>query len=208
VTALDADRGTDASDVVDLAFSVRGDSVAADYAWQLRQSVRACLPWLEESGAGIHPLSGASISEGVLCLNRRARLVLRLTRRWVEAAQALAGSRFDLGGEIEIDGPGSLRPLQPSPVLYAVMVHVGCADEGEFVAACRRLAPVSPAAQLVCGKARSVTGPKETLRGYSVMLYGLSEEESLRLQGEGLGGQRQLGCGIFVPHKSVAAVGT
>jgi hypothetical protein len=38
------------------------------------------------------------------------------------------------------------------------------------------------------------------------MLHALSPEQSLRLQQHGLGPQRLLGCGIFVPHKSAAAV--
>jgi hypothetical protein len=42
--------------------------------------------------------------------------------------------------------------------------------------------------------------------GYSVALVGLSPEESLVVQCEGVGGERRLGWGIFVPHKSIAAL--
>jgi hypothetical protein len=38
------------------------------------------------------------------------------------------------------------------------------------------------------------------------MLHELSPEHSLRMQAAGLGAQRKLGCGIFVPHKSAGAV--
>ncbi|MEK7361238.1 MAG: type I-MYXAN CRISPR-associated protein Cas6/Cmx6, partial [Pseudomonadota bacterium] len=34
-----------------------------------------------------------------------------------------------------------------------------------------------------------------------------SPEHSLRMQATGLGAERKLGCGLFIPHKSAAAVG-
>jgi hypothetical protein len=43
--------------------------------------------------------------------------------------------------------------------------------------------------------------------GYSLMLDGLSPAASLRVLESGLGRHRRLGCGVFVPHKSSAAVG-
>jgi CRISPR-associated protein Cas6 len=43
--------------------------------------------------------------------------------------------------------------------------------------------------------------------GYSLMLHELSPDDSLRMQAIGLGKERKFGCGIFVPHKSAAAVG-
>ena len=38
------------------------------------------------------------------------------------------------------------------------------------------------------------------------MLHDLKLEQSALLQQVGLGEHRKLGCGIFVPHKSIAAV--
>jgi hypothetical protein len=37
----------------------------------------------------------------------------------------------------------------------------------------------------------------------SLMVAGLAVEEGVRLQEEGLGALRQLGCGLFIAHKSV-----
>lgn len=36
--------------------------------------------------------------------------------------------------------------------------------------------------------------------GFSVMIQGLTAEESLTLQEQGLGGRSKMGCGFFVPH--------
>ena len=35
--------------------------------------------------------------------------------------------------------------------------------------------------------------------GYALRLTGFTAEESVRLQEEGLGGRRRMGCGVFVP---------
>ena len=194
-------------DMVDLAFALRGDAIAADYAWALWLGVRERLAWLDgEAIAGIHPLAGVSGAGDRLYLGRRARLTLRLPRARVGDAQALAGAVFDLGGRVQVEGEGSARPLQASAVLYAPFVWVDRDDEAEFVAECRRLLPAC-GGDMICGKARSAARGEGTLRGYSVMLHGLTAAESIDLQCAGLGGERRLGCGLFMPHKSVAAVG-
>jgi CRISPR-associated protein Cas6 len=35
--------------------------------------------------------------------------------------------------------------------------------------------------------------------GYAMQVAGLTAEESIRLQEEGLGGRRRMGCGLFMP---------
>ncbi len=197
------------AEMVDLVFSVRGEAVAADHAWLLRQAVVARLPWLgDDESAGIHPLAGLSGIGEVRYLNRRARLTLRLPRQRAAAAAALNGSEMDLGATVTIEGQGGLRELRPVATLYASFVCVGRDDEVEFLGECRReLEAWLPEPRMVCGKARRAAAERRTLRGFSLMLHGLRGEEALRLQRLGLGEARQLGCGIFVPHKSVAAVG-
>jgi hypothetical protein len=46
-----------------------------------------------------------------------------------------------------------------------------------------------------------------TLRGYSLMLDGLTPAGALRMLEAGIGRHRRWGCGVFVPHKSAVAVG-
>ena len=45
------------------------------------------------------------------------------------------------------------------------------------------------------------------VHGFALMLHGLKRAESVAIQESGLGLHRLLGCGIFIPHKSIAAVG-
>jgi hypothetical protein len=49
-------------------------------------------------------------------------------------------------------------------------------------------------------------GAARACSGFSLMIDGLSPEHSLRLQMHGLGPLRSLGCGVFVAHRSAAAL--
>jgi CRISPR-associated protein Cas6 len=194
---------------VDLAFRLAGTTVSCDYATPLWEALRANLPWLDdEPDAGVHPLKGVTASSGLLFLGHRARLTLRLARERVSAARALCGRRLALGGEVEVGEPG-LREFALASAQYSSLVALDSADEGDFVAQCRRrLQDMAIECELVCGRAQEKRVDDHTaLRGYSVLLHGLSEEAALRLQARGLGKARKLGCGLFVAHKSVAAVG-
>jgi CRISPR-associated protein Cas6 len=57
--------------------------------------------------------------------------------------------------------------------------------------------------------ARRVVSVKENIIvGYGVLLSGLNEADSIKIQIAGIGGRRRMGCGLFEPVKSVAAVAT
>ncbi len=51
-----------------------------------------------------------------------------------------------------------------------------------------------------------VTGPGGPIQTRSIMIADLRAEESVRLQQEGIGPMRHMGCGIFIPHKGIDAV--
>ncbi|MFI4931427.1 MAG: type I-MYXAN CRISPR-associated protein Cas6/Cmx6, partial [Burkholderiales bacterium] len=58
-----------------------------------------------------------------------------------------------------------------------------------------------------CGRRQQIGAPGRVITGFSLMLHGLSAADSLRVQRAGVGPHRMLGGGIFVPHRSAAAVG-
>lgn len=202
-------------DIVDLQFALRGQALPRDYADALWRELRAILPWLEaEPLAAVHPLGGLSSGSGTWYLSHRSRLTLRLARGQVAAAAALVGARLDLGGAPLEIGAATVRELRQMPVLHAKFVAIAAAAqppvaEADFLAACRAdLAARGMTPQLVCGMAQRADTSAGLLSGFSLMLFGLDAAQNMRLQREGLGGGRKHGCGIFVPHKSIAAVGT
>ncbi|MGB0126748.1 MAG: type I-MYXAN CRISPR-associated protein Cas6/Cmx6 [Rhodocyclaceae bacterium] len=196
------------AEVVDLAFGVKGEAIAADCAERLQRSVLGVLSWMEhEPGAGIHPLRGTSGGGDRRLLSQRAQLVLRLPLARVGAARALSGLRFDLDGEIEL-GASAVRPLAPYHVVYSRFVSTGDEDECAFLAAVEGAATMAGIdCKLIAGKPREGIDGQQRYRGFSLMLHGLSPGHSLMVQSLGIGGRRLLGCGVFVPHKSIAPVG-
>jgi len=208
----DSDSDSDIDGVTDIVFSLSGTTIMPEYAAPLWRALREHLPWLaDEPGAAIHPLARLSRGQGTLFLGRHTRLLLRLPQRRVAEALELCGHLLDIDASAKLEvGVASLRPLRPGAVQYSPLVTLDNASEADFlVEAERLLSGMAIACHLVCGKAQAVQGEESEgmLQGYSLMLHGLKPADSLRIQHAGLGAGRKLGCGIFVPHKTVAAVG-
>ena len=195
-------------DMVDVAFSLRGGTIPADHGWQLFRLLAERLAWLAaEDYAGVHPIRGSRAVAGEIYLGARARLMLRLPRERAEPSFALSGARFDLGNEVEVGG-AHLRPLFAHGTLYSQFVTTGTPDEAGFqrdVSA--ELERAGIVCKIICGRIRRAQTQDAEIVGYSLMLHELSPEHSLRMQAAGLGEGRKLGCGLFIPHKSAAAVG-
>jgi CRISPR-associated protein Cas6 len=195
---------------VDVLYAIDGTTLPRDYRSELMAAVVRCLPWLDaEAGAGIHPIRAARDDDGQLLLPRRAKLVMRLPRERLAAAAALSGRELDVGGRSLTVGAAVVRNLIAHGTLYAHFVAAGGDDEQAFVAeTSARLSELGIPAKLVCGKRHAFAAGARQVVGYSLMLHDLSPAHSLIVQQIGLGSDRLLGCGIFVPHRSAAAVGT
>ena len=194
--------------MVDVVFPLTGGALCEDHACALSVAVCRALPWLEEDPeSGILPVTGLS-SGGVRFVGPRSRLALRVASRRVASADSLRGARLDLDGTTLEVGESKLRPLFPTRVVHSHFVTVGIDNEIEFMARCRTLLErrgLKP--QMIAGKARELQSAGGPVRGFSLLLHGLEPLENLALQEAGLGDHHLLGCGIFIPHKGVAAVG-
>lgn len=194
--------------IVDVSFEVSCERLPHDYGYALFRALADALDWLdEEASAGVHPLHGTATADGSLFLGRRARLMLRLSAERAGQALALAGSRLAIGSGLEV-GPGRIRELMPYATVHSHFVTTGSADETEFLGlAAAELRAAGLPERMISGKAHVMDTPGGELRGFSLLLHGLTPAQSLAVQARGLGEGRKLGCGIFVPHKSVVAVG-
>ena len=56
---------------------------------------------------------------------------------------------------------------------------------------------------VLCGRVTPVRAEGRTLRARSLMLAGMTPAQAIELQRQGLGAGRRIGCGLFVPHKSI-----
>jgi CRISPR-associated protein Cas6 len=144
----------------------------------------------------------------LLHLGKRGRLILRLPQSRATNSLALAGAMLALGAGVEV-GPGQARKLLPHGTIYSYFVTTGSDNELVFGnQVMDELQAAGIACKVVCGRARHAVTGRSELRGFSLMLHDLPPEASLRIQESGIGRARQLGCGIFVPHRSAAAVGS
>lgn len=193
---------------VDYAYAITGVSVERDYPVGLFEALRQLAPWLdEEPMAGVHPMRGLTPAAGRMLIGGRTRLLLRVPESRSEACQRLQGQLLDLDAPLHI-GLASRRELLAHPVLHAKLVVTGAGDEGEFVAdIARAVAELELDCETIVGRRGELHLGGAAVPGFSLMLHGLSVGESLAAQAQGLGLYRKYGCGLFMPHKSVAAVG-
>lgn len=197
-----------ATSVVDVAFALRGRTIPADHGWQLYRLLAARLDWLDsEATAGVHPIRASRTGADLLHVGSRGRLMLRLPQERIEQAVALSGARLELGEGIEL-GPAIVRQLFAHATLYSHFVCAGAADELAFQRIVgEELQSAGIGCKVILGKARRARGGEGWIEGFSVMLHELSPGHSLKMQETGLGAARKLGCGIFTPHRSAAAIG-
>jgi len=197
--------------MIDLQFDLVGTTIPTENAQLLSVALQELVPWLgEEPGIGIQHLKGAETNSGdaTLNINRRTKLFLRVPRARVDAMQRLVGQTLDLAGHVLQIGDFKTREFSPFANIYAHFVDTGSAGEEQFVQDVMR--ELDGRFQLrcgfICGKQQTLQSTSGPLYGYSLMLHGVPPHKFLQLQDEGLGRNRLLGCGIFIPHKSIAPV--
>lgn len=204
----------------DLAFRVRCARLPVEHAYALSEALLQHLPWLQdEPCAGIHTIHGAASGNGwtrpratvdeVFSPSRRTRLVLRLPPARVGAARRLEGVLLDVAGCPLAVGEATLRTLAPQPEQFARYVASAAGEsEGAFLhrIAGALEARAIPARRLLCGRSAALHTPQGTLLTRSLLVADLRGDEARALQQTPLGEGRLLGCGLFVPHKSIAAL--
>jgi CRISPR-associated protein Cas6 len=194
------------SAVIDLAYPLSGDALPREHRHALAEAVERVLPWLAGlSGAGVHRLNVSAGAGPLALLSRHTRLTLRVPRERRAAAAALVGAELQVGAHVLTVGAMQPRELLPHGTLYAHLVAAGD-DELTFLQAAQdELLALGVPCRTICGR-HQVT-EAGALQGFSLMLDGLSAAASLKVLETGLGRHRRLGCGLFVPHRSAAAVG-
>ena len=189
-----------------MVFDLGSGTLPTAYPFALWEALIRHVPQLaEEKSVGVLPLRAAESNEGML-LPKRAKLVLRLPLALAAHAAALSGQQLGVAKSILQLGKGKLRPIQPSPTLHAQLV-TGASDEVLFLEGINtQLKKMGIAAGLICGMRRVLTGARQSIHGYSLVIHDLKPEASLQLQYAGLGEGRHFGCGIFVPYKVISGL--
>lgn len=210
-------------EVIDLLFSIDGGALPVDHAQALATVLKAAAPTLAaDTRIGIHSIRVAGSQNGwerpdprlgqVLQLSKRTKLTIRTPKEHAAALQAeLSGQTLDVDGHRLRLGAAKPRLLSSQTTLFArslVLADAETQDEDQFL---RRVAGELAAMQIgirkaLCGKTTALRIRDRWVPTRSLLLADMQPEESLRLQQRGLGSYRDLGCGIFIPHKGIAAV--
>ncbi len=206
---------------VELDFSAIGRTLPADHGYPLYSALSASVPEIHEAKwLGVHTLPGFKDGKGAILLLPEPKLRLRLPVDKVPVVYPLAGKQLVIGKHTLRLGIPHIRMLEPGTRLWARLVVLKLAgSEGQsaesqsFLEGVKRQvealgvtgevslekasgeAPVDPFAR------RVLRIKDRTITGYGVYVSGLSDEDSLKLQAEGIGGRRRMGCGLFVPAK-------
>jgi len=198
--------------VIDLAFDLAGTTIPLDYGYGLFSALCQVVPRLHgDRRVGVHPIRGVRLVPRWLTLVPQSRLRLRLPSEEIASYLALAGSRIELEGAFLSVGIPRVEPLRAATNLTSRLVTIGrLVEPGPFEESVRRqLASygVSAVASFVPSTDLSRVGQptRRVLRikgrrivGYALRVDGLTAEESLTVQENGLGSRRRMGCGVFV----------
>ncbi|MFK7815665.1 MAG: type I-MYXAN CRISPR-associated protein Cas6/Cmx6 [Gammaproteobacteria bacterium] len=210
--------------VIDLSFKVQCKQLPIDHAHALSETIQEVLPWFaSEAHAGIHLIHGAESGNGwirpqepdaVLSLSKRTRFMLRLPKYRVEEASALAGQTLNVAGNDVVLSAPSQKALSVLTTIFARHVVVtnsrdDLEDEEIFLSKAADMLRKEGihVKKMMSGLAHVLRMPDKDMYTRSLMIDGLKIEESIYLQQNGLGEGRLVGCGLFMPHKGIEAVG-
>ena len=206
-------------DVVDLCFKINCRQIPTMHAMELAEALYKVLPWLEhEPEIGIHQIHGAATGNGwerppdgeLIHLSKRAKMHLRVPRDKVEDSMKLTGEALDIAGFMVEVGEASVKLLNPIQTIFSrYIISPEGLDEDQFL---QWLAGVLKqrdihVRKVLCGIGHTISTPDGDIETRSVMIADLDKASSLSLQETGVGPGRHFGCGIFLPHKGIRAVG-
>lgn len=205
--------------VVDLSYKIDCKQIPTCHAWDLSQALYDILPWLkDEPEAGIHQIHGATSGNGwerppdgeLIHLSKRTRMNLRLPTSRIGDANVLVGKTLDILGHKVVVGKMSTKPINPLATIFSryIVVPEGMSED-EFLhwVAGELKARDIPARKLLCGIGHQFAINGENIETRSLMVADLDKASSVALQEVGVGPHRHMGCGIFMPHKGIKAVG-
>ena len=135
---------------------------------------------------------------------------MRLPKERVNDARALIGATLDVCGYPLQVKDAQVRLLSNITILFSRYVMADSQlDEENFLRTCSAQLKALDVrcAKMLCGRSHEIELPGERLFTRSLMLAELNVQDSILIQQKGLGRGRTLGCGLFLPHKDIKAVG-
>ncbi len=206
---------------MDVVFALKCKTLPVEHAYALSTAMQQALPWLTaEAHAGVHLIHVAEsgngwmrpedTAHGVLHLSRRTKMTLRLPKERIEETKrVLVNETFDIDGHALTIGEATNKPFTALPTLFSrYIVTQEAHDEMAFMhwAGAQLQGLDIPVKKMMAGRQHAFKTPEGPIFTRSLMVAELEPEQSIRLQQNGLGTHRTMGCGLFVPQKGIKAV--
>lgn len=204
--------------VVDLQFAIECRILPVDHAYALGGAIQQALPWFaDDETAALHLIHGADSGNGwerpeaaddIIYLSRRTKLILRLPANRVDDAMTLIGQELDVAGNSMKVLKATKRLLDVTTSLYSrhVAAEPGESEEAFLQRIIREMRAMGlQFKKVLCGKEHALLTPEGALLTRSLLVADLNFDDAIILQEQGVGAKshKKLGCGLFIPHKTV-----
>jgi CRISPR-associated protein Cas6 len=209
-------------DIVDLVFTIKCKTLPLNHAWALSREILHHLPWFEDTPyAGIHQIHVAESNNGwmrpeddeenaLLYPSRRTKLTLRIPLDKREDAEKLIGKILNINGHVLEVGSTKKKIFTNSSVIFSRYVLSDLNEtENEFLTRMDDELKNKinfKVKKMLCGKSHSIKTPDKILSTRHLMIADLDSDTSIKIQQQGLGGAKELGCGLFIPHKGIKSL--
>lgn len=205
--------------VVDVSYKIECKQIPTCHAWELSQALYQAMPWIkDELELGVHQIHGAASGNGwerpadgeLIHLSKRTRMHLRIPTSRIVEANGLVGKTLDVAGYEVVVGEMVSKSIDPFTTLFAryIVASAGMSEEDFLQWVVDELASRDiKARKLLCGMGHEFEANGEKIGTRSLMIADLDKSTSVLLQETGIGPHRHFGCGIFIPHKGIKAVG-
>lgn len=204
-------------DVIDLVFSIKCKTLPLNHAWALSREVLKHLPWIENDPvAGIHQIHVAESNNGwmrpdddeenaLLYPSRRTKMTLRIPLDKQQETEKLCGITLDIDGHKLLIGSAKKKIFTNTSVISSryILSNANESEDDFLLKAATELENKTnfKVKKMLCGKTHSVKTPNGELTTRSLMIADLDSETSIKIQQLGLGNNRELGCGLFLPQR-------
>jgi CRISPR-associated protein Cas6 len=205
--------------VVDVTYKIDCKQIPTCHAWELSQALYQVMPWMKsEPEVGVHQIHGAASGNGwerpadgeLIHLSKRTRMHLRMPASRVDEANELVGETLDIAGHPVTVGKMTTRQIEPFSTLFAryIVTPAGLSEDDFLLWVVDELKSRDiQVRKLLCGIGHEFEANGENIVTRSLMIADLDKTTSVALQEKGIGLHRHFGCGIFIPHKGIKAVG-
>lgn len=196
---------------VELCFPILGKYLPADHGYALFAASVHLIPQIRQhKNLCILTVPGIPDKKGKIIITEQSHLRVRIPIPEIPLIYQLAGKTIRLGiHDIQIGIP-QIYMLKPSTKLKSrIVVIKGFKESQSFLSAAQRqLDELEINAQISIPRnnqgefsRKTIKVKKNTIIGFTTEVFGLNDEDSLKLQQKGIGGKRRMGCGYFVPCK-------